>query len=293
MKITKAVIATAGWSTRFLPAVKSYAKHLVPIWDKPQIQYVIEELVGAGITQICLVHRHGEKTLKQYFQYDQELEKYLKDTGKQSRLDSLHQIWQKVEKFKFIPQPRHLPYGNGSPNIAAKSFIGSDPFVYLWGDDLTIESKPGHFLSQMISTFIKYQPASVLAVQQVTPEEMTKLGSMIYADNPKYPNQIIGMVEKPPLGKQPSLMGQGGRFIVSPKYIKILQNQAISKGELWFTDASNTLAKTDIVLTEKYQDHQAFWTTTGDPLNWLKTNLLFVRQNPEIYPQIKEFFKNL
>ena len=141
MNITKAVIAAAGRGTRFLPVVKQYPKELIAILDKPQIQYLVEELIGAGITDICIVHRHGDPSIKRYFTPDPELENYLEKNQKETYLDSLRSIWSKVN-FKFIPQPRHLPYGNASPVLAAKNFIQNDPFIYLFGDDITIETTP-------------------------------------------------------------------------------------------------------------------------------------------------------
>lgn len=290
-KIHKALIAAAGWSTRFLPAVKSYAKHLVPVLTKPQIQYIIEELIGAGITEIAIVHRHGEHTIKRYFEPDPELESYLKASGKEACLDSLKFIWSKVKKFKFIPQPRHLPYGNGVPIIAAQSFIGTDPFVYLWGDDLTIESTPGAFLSQMIATYQKYQPDGILAVQRVSREEISRYGSVSYAKNPKIPYQIDGIVEKPAPELAPSLFAQGGRFIVSPKIIPVLKGQQTTKGELWFTEAENTLVQQGAVLLALPYRH-AYWTTTGDPLNWLKANLTLALKDPAFSEPIRSFLKS-
>ena len=289
-KIHKALIAAAGWSTRFLPAVKSYAKHLVPVLTKPQIQYLIEELIGAGITDIAIVHRHGEHTIKDHFRPDPELEAYLKASGKEACLDSLRFIWSKVKHFKFIPQPRHLPYGNGVPIIAAQSFIGNDPFVYLWGDDLTIEDQPGTFLSSMIAAYQKYQPDGILAVQEVTASEISRYGSVSYAKNPQIPYQIDGIVEKPAPELAPSLFAQGSRFIVSPKIIPVLKNQQTTKGELWFTEAENSLVQQGgVILGLPYQN--AFWTTTGDPLNWLKANLTLALRDPILSEPIRSFLK--
>jgi len=292
MKITKAVIAAAGWSTRFLPAVKSYAKHLVPIWDKPQIQYLVEECIASGITQICIVHRHGEKTLKQHFQYDPTLEEYLNSTNKQKHMDSLHQIWQKIENFKFIPQARSLPYGNGSPILAAKSFIDSDPFVFMYGDDFVLENQPGKYLSSLISTFIKQKAEAVCGVQQVLHSEINRYSSVQFKKNSDYKNQIQTVIEKPPVDQAPSDLTLFGRFIFSPQIIDVLKTTTTSRGELWLTDAVNTLAQSKLVIAQATTKDSP-WLTTGDPLNWLKANLLFTRQNPDIYPQIKEFLKKL
>ena len=145
MKIKKGVIAAAGRGTRFLPVVKGYPKELVPILDKPNIQYLVEEMVGAGIDEIAIIHRHGDNKIKKYFTPDPELEKFLKDSGKEEYLSSLKNLWKKVKVWKFIPQGRSLPYGNASPALAAKGFLGKDPFVFMFGDDMLIEDNPGDF----------------------------------------------------------------------------------------------------------------------------------------------------
>src|SRR5574343_238852 len=133
-KITKCVIAAAGRGTIFLPVVKSYPKELVPILSKPNIQYLIEEAIGTGITEIAIVHRLGENTLEKYFSPDADLEKYLSDNNKLEYLDSLKNIWSKA-KLTFIEQDPNLPYGTGSPLLTAKPFIGNDNFIYMYGDD--------------------------------------------------------------------------------------------------------------------------------------------------------------
>ena len=141
--ITKAVLACGGWSTRFLPTVKTYAKQLLPILDKPQILWVMEELVNAGITDFCIVHRDGEESLKRFFQPDSNLDSYLASTGKTKAMDSFNSVMSKVKNLQFLPQTSAFPYGTGSPVLVAESFIDADPFVYLYADDLVIEPQPG------------------------------------------------------------------------------------------------------------------------------------------------------
>ncbi len=293
-KVTKAVIAAAGRGTRFLPTVKAYAKELVPIINKPNIQYLIEEAIAAGITEICIVHRHGEKTIKRYFAPDNDWENYLKSVNKSDSLDSLRTIWKKLTTLKFVPQHLHLPYGNASPLLAAKSFISNDPFVYMFGDDLIVEKETGRYLSKMISTFEKFSPSVVVSVKDVGPEEIVRYGSAKYVKDAKYPNRISGMYEKLPASEAPSFFGQGGRFVVdAAKLWPVLATQGLSRdNELWFADAVNTLAGNDVVLTEATDD-RSDWMTTGDPLRWLKANLAVAMLNDQIGPEIKEFVKHL
>lgn len=294
MTITKAVIAAGGWSTRFLPAVKAYAKHLIPIMEKAQLQLIVEELVGAGLTDICIIHRPGEHTIKQFFSPDPKLEEVLAKSGKLERIASLETLIKKA-KFTFIPQSFRLPYGNGVPIIAAKKFISNEPFVYLWGDDLTIEDKPGHFLSQMIEIFNRYHPAGVTSAQKVSREQISALGAISFMDDTQYPHRIASIVEKPPADQAPSLYGQGARFIVTPhNFIPTLEQQHLSKGELWFTEAENTIATNGgVIMALPYQEYDANWMACGDPLNWLKANITIALRNPAYADSLRSFLKDL
>jgi len=288
--ITKTVIAAAGRGTRFLPVVKSYPKELVPILSKPNIQYLIEEAIGAGITQIAIVIRHSETKIQQYFTPDADLEKYLTENNKLEYLDSLKNIWSKA-KLTFIEQPLNLPYGTGSPLLTAKEFVGSDPFIYMYGDDLVVEPTPGQFLSKMIHTFKTFQADEVIAVKDVGPIEIAHYGSAQYINDPKYPHRISAMLEKLPANQAPSTLAQWGRFVVTPKVFPILETQGLSRdGELWFTDANNTLAKQGIVLTQSL-DKDEDWLTTGDPLRWLQANITLALRNPEYKNEISKFLK--
>ena len=290
--ITKCVIAAAGRGTRFLPVVKSYPKELVPILSKPNIQYLIEEAIGAGITQIAIVHRLGENSIEKYFTPDADLEKYLTENNKLEYLDSLKTIWSKA-KLTFIPQPTNLPYGNGSPVLAAKDFIGSDDFVYMFGDDLTVEPAAGQFLAKMMATFDQYSPASVIAVKDVGREEISRYGSAQYIEDAQYPNRISAMLEKLPADQAPSTMAQGGRFVISNKVISILENQSTGLGnELWLADAQNNMAKNDVVLTQAFEGDQD-WMTTGDPLRWLESNIAMALKDPKFHDDLVNFIKTI
>ncbi len=286
MKVKKAVITAAGRGTRFLPTVKAYPKELISILNKPQIQYIVEEVVGAGITDICIVHLHGNPQIKQYFTRHDDLEKYLHQNDKLHLLDSLEKIWSQVN-FRFIPQPRSLPYGNSSPILAAKNFIGTDPFVYLFGDDLTIEETPGSLLKKMLSQFESTDIKGIFAVQPVPHQEIVKYGCIHYHPNPTVPNQILQVIEKPTLDEAPSDMANGGRAIVSNEIVSVLSQKKLGKNnELWFVDALNILAKNGVVVAQNYLEADSRWYTTGDPKNWLQANLaMAAKLGIDISPQ--------
>lgn len=289
--IKKAVIAAAGRGTRFLPVVKAYPKELVPVLSKPNIQYLIEEAIGAGLTDIAIVTRLGETKIQDYFSPDVNLENYLIQNHKIEYLDSLKKI-SSTAHLTFIPQPADLPYGTGSPVLAAKDFIGNDNFAYFYGDDFVLEPTPGQLLSRMIANFEQYQAAAIIAVQPVPDAEISRYGTIKYLDDPKYPHRMTAIMEKLPASEAPSNCALLGRFLVSNKigqYIDI--NQLSRDKELWFTDALTKLAQTDPVLTESLQTES--WLTTGDPLRWLKANIATALQDSKIKDDLASFLKTL
>lgn len=279
MSIKKAVITAAGRGTRFLPAVKAYPKEMIPILNKPQIQYIVEEAIGAGVTEICIVHLEGNQNIAQYFTPNQDIEDYLKTVNKEDQLNSLRDIWDKAN-LHFIPQPRSLPYGNSSPMIAAIDFIGQDPFFYLFGDDLTLEKTPGNLLRQMSTQFESQSLDAIFAVQPVPHEEIHRYGCIEYNASPKVPNQIVRVIEKPDTATAPSDMANGGRALVRNEITSLFKSNHIGKNnELWFVDGLNLLATKGLVVTQNYLEADSRWYTTGDPKNWLKANLAMAKAN--------------
>ena len=290
IRVNKGIIGAAGRGTRFLPVTKGYPKELVPILQKPNIQYLVEELLGAGIDQIAIVHRHGDNKIKRYFTPDPELEKYLKKNGKEHFLNSLSQIWKKSKVLKFIPQSPRLPYGSSSPILSAKSFISKDPFVFMYGDDMVIESKTGTYLKSLIKIFGKYQAGVVAGASAVPWAEISRYSSVQYKKGKKkVPLQLAKVFEKLPRDKAPSNITLFGRFVVDPKIFSILQKQKLSQGELFFTDAVNILAQTDVVIAQPIKNAQ--WLTTGDPLRWLKANIIVGLNNKTIGKDLKVFLE--
>lgn len=279
MSIKKAVITAAGRGTRFLPAVKAYPKEMIPILNKPQIQYIVEEAIGAGVTEICIVHLEGNLNIPQYFTPDQDIEDYLKSVNKEDHLDSLRNIWNKAS-LHFLPQPKSLPYGNSSPMIAALDFIGQDPFFYLFGDDLTLEKTPGNLLIQMANQFESESLDAIFAVQPVPHEDIHRYGCIEYQKNPSVPNQIVRVIEKPDTDKAPSDMANGGRSLVRNEITSLFKAHQLGKNnELWFVDGLNQLASKGVVVTQNYLEADSHWYTTGDPQNWLKANMAVAKAN--------------
>lgn len=285
--VNKAVISCAGFGTRFLPVVKAFQKELVPILDKPNIQYVVEECVAVGIRQIALVVRPGNTQTNKYFTPDPELASYLKKVDKSDLLSSLEHIWANTDSLEFFEQSPDLPYGNGTPLLVAKDFLGKDDFAYLFGDDFIMENKPGNFLQKLLEKYEQHHPAAIEGVQAVPKEEYNRYGMVLYKKS-AIPNQMESIIEKPSIEEAPSNMAQIGRFVCSDKVIPTLEKQPLGKGnELWFTETMNILAHRDTVIAEPITDGQ--WFTTGDPLRWLETNIAQALHDPRYSADLRRF----
>lgn len=288
MKIKKAVIAAAGLGTRFLPTTKSIPKEMLPIIDKPIIHYLVEELVDSGIKEIIVITRPGFKTFDHYFSRDKKLEESLKSSGKEELAEQIKQI-SKMAKITFKPQDKDLPYGNGSPILAAKKFIKEgESFVYMFGDDMTLADKP--VTLQIIDVFQKEKPKAVLAVQKVPLSEVPRYGVVSYKKGANYEYEIAELIEKPAIEEAPSQMAQFGRFVLSYDVVKEAEKRYLGKGnELWLADMLNNMAKRgEKVIAQPIQGE---WLTTGDPLRFLQTTLKFAMKRPDLKKELFDFMK--
>lgn len=290
-KITKAVIAAAGFGTRFLPATKNQPKEMLPIIDKPIIHYLVEEAVQSGIEDIIIVTRFGSHVLEDYFDNRYELEIQLEQAQKLERLELVKNIPQ-MANFIYVRQKGHLPYGNGSPLLAAKNLIDDDEnFVFMFGDDLTLSKTDKPITKQLIDVFTEQNADAVLAVQEVPWNEIERYASIKYLENSKYKYQAKEILEKLPKDKAPSNMAQFGRFVFSYKVIEEIQKTKTGKdNELWLSDVLNSLAKKSNVIAQPINGE---WHTTGDPLRYLKTTLTFALQRDDLKDEIHKFIENI
>ncbi len=212
-KITKAVIAAAGYGTRFIPATKNQPKEMLPIIDKPIIHYLVEEAVKSGITDIILVTRSGHSSLEDYFDSNRELEHQLEKSGKKKKLEEIKKIPQ-MANFIYVRQKGDLPYGNATPLLSAAPIIDKEEsFVYMYGDDLTVSKTP--VVKQLIEIYKKYEPKVVMAVQELPKKELYKYGTVRYKKRAEYKYEIEEACEKFPAEKAPSRMVSFGRFVFS------------------------------------------------------------------------------
>ncbi|MBP6994101.1 NTP transferase domain-containing protein [Candidatus Woesebacteria bacterium] len=280
MDITKAVIAVAGSGTRLLPATKSQPKEMLPLVDKPIIQYLVEELVEAGIKDIIMVTRWDKKPLEDHFDRSFELEHSLEKTGKLERLAEVQRI-SNMANFIYVRQKG--PYGNGTPILSAASLVKGEPFVYAFGDDL-VKSRVS-FTKQLVDLY-KKEGAPVIGVQKVSKKEVEKYGIVKYR---KGTQELEDIVEKPPRDKAPSLHADFGRMILTQDIVDILKRTERGLGdELWIIDAiRNYIHEGGRFMAKEVEDGQ--WITTGDPLSYLKATIEYALDRKDLNKELRKY----
>ncbi len=282
MNINKAIITAAGFGTRFLPASKGYQKEMVPIMEKPQLQYVVEEAIASGITEIAVVVRKGNDTFRTYLEDDDSLWRLLKETGKEERMESWR-IMKTSANFTFIEQNKTDPYGNGTPFILSKGFAGGDPVVGMWGDDIMIhQDKTKPTVIEQISNFYeKHKPTAVMTARKVSRDEISRFGCYEFFDpnNAEIPYQVKKIIEKPTKEEAPSLMANTCRFVLTTEIFEELEKRIPGKDkEVWLTDAIDRLVQNG----HKVAAHPITGSETiavGDPMGWLKANIKIALEN--------------
>jgi len=288
MTIRKLVIPVAGLGTRFLPATKATPKEMMPVVDKPIIQYVVENAVKSGITDIILVTGPGKRAVEDHFSPNYELISWLKKNGKVEQAEEMKKIAD-MANFIFIRQKG--PYGNGTPVLCAKNIIGDEPFAVMWGDEF-IENDKKPTLKQVIETFEKYGDP-VLSAYKVSAEDTKKYGVIDGTEIEPKVFQINRMVEKPGPQKAPShyaILGGGG-YVLTPDIFAELENTKIGKdGELWLTDAILRLSKKRPIYARVVD---GTYYDTGSKLGYLKANVDFALRNKELGKEFKKYLKSV
>ena len=290
MKITKAVIAVAGYGTRFLPATKNQPKEMLPIIDKPIVHYLVEEAVNSGIEEIIFVTRCGQSTLEDYFDSHPELESNLEKNGKKDKLEKIKQI-PRMANFVYVRQHNDHPYGNATPLKCVEPLIREDePFVYMFGDDLTISAETP-VTKQLIDAYEKDEPKAVVGVQEVDWQEVERYGTVKYKENTQ-DNRIEECLEKLPPKEAPSNKAVFGRFILTREVVEEADKTPLGKdNELWVADILNRLAKRgEKVIAQPIEGE---WDTTGDPLNYLKASVKYALERNDIGEDFKDYLERL
>ena len=286
MKIKKAVFPVAGLGTRFIPATKAMAKEMLPVVDKPIIQYAVEEAFAAGIEQIIFVTGRGKKALEDHFDRSYEIEHVLKQKGKN---DLLMQIQELVPKTGTIIYTRqHEPLGLGHAIWCARDIVGDEPFAVLLADDLIQTDKP--VLSEMVKIFDRLR-ASMAAIMEIEKDQTDKYGILDAQELEKDIFKINDMVEKPSPDKAPSNLAIVGRYILTPKIFEHLgKKEKGAGGEIQLTDAMKTLLKEQPIYGYKFNG-QRF--DCGDKVGFQMANLAFALERPDMRDRLIKFIKKI
>ncbi len=285
-KIRKAIIPAAGLGTRFLPATKAQPKEMLPIVDKPTIQYIIEEAVASGIEEILIITGRNKKCIEDHFDKSVELEMELEKNNKIELLELVQDISDMVD-IHYIRQKE--PRGLGHAIRCAKAFVGNEPFAILLGDDIVYNNqKP--CLKQLIECYNEYK-TSILGVQTIDKEDVSKYGIVDGILIEDRVCKVKGLVEKPSVDEAPSNTAILGRYIVTPKIFDILDNTKPGKGnEIQLTDALLELIKEEAMYAYNFEGKRY---DVGDKLGFLEATVEYALRKPEIRDDFINYLKSM
>lgn len=284
-KVRKAIIPAAGLGTRFLPATKAMPKEMLPIVDKPTIQYIIEEAVESGIEDIIIVTGKSKRAIEDHFDYSPELERNLEEKGKIELLEKVKKS-SNLADIHYIRQKE--PKGLGHAVWCARNFIGDEPFAVLLGDDIVQAEKPG--LRQLMDEYERTL-SSIIGVQQVPEEETHRYGIIdpLTSEGRRY--QVKNFVEKPSKGTAPSNLAILGRYVFTPEIFMYLEEQQVGAGgEIQLTDAIQKLNEIQRVFAYDFEGKRY---DVGEKLGFITTTLEFAMQDKELRGQLIPFMENL
>lgn len=283
MKIRKAVIPAAGLGTRMLPATKTVPKEMLPMVDKPVVQYIIEEAVSAGIEDILIVTNRAKSAMDDYFDYYPELERRLERAGKEKELEEVRKAADLANIF-YVRQKETK--GLGHAIWRAKRFVGDEPFAVLLGDDIMRAEKP--VIGQLIAAAEKYD-ASAIGVQQVSDKVISKYSSVKVSPLEERIFSVSDMNEKPTLEEKFSNYAILGRYVLKPGIFDILEHQAPGYGgEIQLTDGLHTLCKEDRMVAVDFEGRRY---DTGNLRGFLEATIDFALDHPETGDWLREFLK--
>ncbi len=285
MKIKKAVIPAAGLGTRFLPATKAQPKEMLPIVDKPTIQYIVEEAVSAGIESLLIITGRNKRAIEDHFDKSVELELELSGKGK----DDLLKIVQDISNMVSVNYIRQKEIkGLGDAILCARDFIGNQPFAVLLGDDVMVSEKPA--IRQLMEIYEKYEKP-VIGVMPVDPSQVDKYGIVSPGPSQGALHKVADLVEKPPVESSPSNIAIMGRYVITPEIFEVLETTTPgSGGEIQLTDGLRTLGKKDDMYAlelagERYD--------VGDKLGFLKATCEFALKRDDLKDAFAAYLKEL
>lgn len=282
-QVKKAIIPAAGLGTRFLPATKAMPKEMLPIVDKPTIQYIVEEAIASGIEDIIIVTGKTKRAIEDHFDSNFELEKALEESGKYDLLDRVREAEIDIHYIR-----QHEPKGLGHAIWCARKFIGDEPFAVLLGDDIVVAETPG--LKQLIDKYNK-TGKSVVGVQQVEESETDRYGIVDPLEKAERLYRVSKFVEKPKLGTAPSNLAIMGRYVLTPEIFKHLDKHQIgSGGEIQLTDAIQMLNEEEAVFAYDFEGKRY---DVGEKLGFIQTTIDFAINNEEFGNEVKQMLKDI
>lgn len=284
-KVRKAVIPAAGLGTRFLPATKAQPKEMLPIVDKPTIQYIVEDAVRSGIEQIVIVTGQSKRAIEDHFDYPFELAHRLREQKKFEELREVERI-SDIASFVYVRQKQ--PLGNGHAVLVTRDVVGDEPFAVLWGDDLVDAEVP--LVQQMMDVYERYE-ASVLAVMKVPKQNVSKYG--IVAAKPVADRvwEVTDLVEKPPVEEAPSDLAQVTGYILTPEIFDELERTVPGKGgEIWLSDAIRSLMRRQKVFALEFEGKRY---DAGNKLEFLQATVDFALKRDDLREEFRAYLKSL
>ncbi|MDI3508858.1 MAG: UTP--glucose-phosphate uridylyltransferase [Clostridiales bacterium] len=285
MRVRKAIIPAAGLGTRFLPATKAQPKEMLPIVDKPTVQYIVEEAIASGIEDIIIVTGRGKRAIEDHFDKSVELEMELKRQGKEELLHLVEDISNMVD-IHYIRQKE--PRGLGHAIYCARSFIGNEPFAVLLGDDVIDSKTP--CLKQLIDVYNEYK-TTVLGVQQVPWDKVDRYGILKYMQIEPGIYKVKELVEKPSREQAPSNVAILGRYIITPQIFDILEHtQPGAGGEIQLTDALQELLKCEAMYAYEFEGKRY---DVGDKLGFLQATVEFALKREDIADDFRAYLHAL
>ena len=285
MTINKAVLPAAGLGTRFLPATKAQPKEMLPLVDKPLIQYVVEETVGAGITNVIIVTGRGKTAIEDHFDVSFELERFLEDKGKVKELEIVKAVSDLVN-VSYVRQKEAL--GLGHAVAVAEPLVGDEAFAVLLGDDLVASDVP--CIQQMIEVYEQVQ-APVLAVMRVPGDEISSYGVIAATSEGERLHRVSRLVEKPPADEAPSDLAIIGRYILTPAIFEHVKKAGTdAHGEIQLTDALESLLSETPIYGFEFEGVRH---DCGNKLGFLKASVEYALRRPDLGAQFRDYLSSL
>mgnify|MGYP001050440696 CR=1 FL=1 len=285
MKVRKAVITAAGWGIRFLPITKSQRKEMLPLVDKPLIQYSVEEAVACGVELVIIVTAQGKGAIEDHFDRSFELEHFLERKGENKLAEEIRRLSNMVDICYVRPKER---LGLGHAVLAAKRVVGEEPFVLLLPDDL-FEGQEA-VLRQMLEIYQRYQ-GNIIAVKRVSKEEINRYGIIEPRKVAEHVYQVINLVEKPQPEQAPSDLAIMGRYVLMPEIFEALESTLPGKNqEIQLTDALAQVLQKQAIYAYEFEGERY---DAGTPLGWLEATIVLALGHPDIGPKLREYLGGL